>query len=162
MWAVKESLELVPLAEMRSRFYSPYFIVPKKSCGLRPILDLSSINCAQNAVQEADAEKHFSMHPSPRLVCKHRPEERILSCLDSTQHRPFQGAGITVQPFRAVHILAPFRQQAYNSSISANTLQPQRLNAQAPCSFRSSGQLGEEQALTRREKLFWVWNWTLN
>ncbi len=41
---VKDAIELVPPADMRSGFYSPYFIVPKKSGGLRPILDLWVLN----------------------------------------------------------------------------------------------------------------------
>ncbi|KAI2661120.1 ORF V: Enzymatic polyprotein [Labeo rohita] len=37
-------IETVPSAEMRKGFYSPYFIVPKKGGGLRPILDLRILN----------------------------------------------------------------------------------------------------------------------
>ncbi len=37
-------IEPVPPADMRSGFYSPYFIVPKKSGGLRPVLDLRVLN----------------------------------------------------------------------------------------------------------------------
>ncbi len=40
----KDAIEPVPSADMRSGFYSPYFIVPKKSGGLRPILDLRVLN----------------------------------------------------------------------------------------------------------------------
>ncbi|XDV43566.1 hypothetical protein PO909_012030 [Leuciscus waleckii] len=40
----KGAIETVPPAEMKSGFYSPYFIVPKKSGGLRPILDLRVLN----------------------------------------------------------------------------------------------------------------------
>ncbi|KAI2644452.1 Transposon Ty3-G Gag-Pol polyprotein [Labeo rohita] len=40
----KDAIEAVPPAEMKSGFYSPYFIVPKKSGGLRPILDLRALN----------------------------------------------------------------------------------------------------------------------
>ncbi len=40
----KDAIKLVPPADMRSGFYSPYFIVPKKSGGLRPILDLRVLN----------------------------------------------------------------------------------------------------------------------
>ncbi len=40
----KDAIELVPPADMRSGFYSPYFIVSKKSGGLRPILDLRVLN----------------------------------------------------------------------------------------------------------------------
>ncbi|KAL0201658.1 hypothetical protein M9458_004845, partial [Cirrhinus mrigala] len=39
-----DAIEPVPPAEMKSGFYSPYFIVPKKSGGLRPILDLRALN----------------------------------------------------------------------------------------------------------------------
>ncbi len=42
----KDAIEPVPPADMRSGFYSPYFIVPKKSGGLRPILDLRVLNRA--------------------------------------------------------------------------------------------------------------------
>ena len=42
----KDAIEPVPPAEMRTGFYSPYFIVPKKSGGLRPILDLRVLNRA--------------------------------------------------------------------------------------------------------------------
>ncbi|XDV35093.1 hypothetical protein PO909_005124 [Leuciscus waleckii] len=42
----KDAIEPVPPAEMRSGFYSPYFIVPKKGGGLRPILDLRVLNRA--------------------------------------------------------------------------------------------------------------------
>ncbi len=38
------SLKPVQTSNMRSGFYSPYFIVPKKSGGLRPILDLRVLN----------------------------------------------------------------------------------------------------------------------
>ncbi|KAI2654607.1 ORF V: Enzymatic polyprotein [Labeo rohita] len=40
----KGAIETVPSAEMRKGFYSPYFIVPKKGGGLRPILDLRILN----------------------------------------------------------------------------------------------------------------------
>ncbi|KAL0168633.1 hypothetical protein M9458_036855, partial [Cirrhinus mrigala] len=40
----KDAIEPVPPAEMKSGFYGPYFIVPKKSGGLRPILDLRALN----------------------------------------------------------------------------------------------------------------------
>ncbi len=42
----KDAIEPVPPADMRSVFYSPYFIVPKKGGGLRPILDLRILNRA--------------------------------------------------------------------------------------------------------------------
>ncbi len=42
----KDAIEPVPPADMRSGFYSPYFIVPTKCGGLRPILDLRVLNRA--------------------------------------------------------------------------------------------------------------------
>ncbi len=42
----KDALELVPPVDMRTGFYSPYFIVPKKGGGFRPILDLGDMNRA--------------------------------------------------------------------------------------------------------------------
>ncbi len=42
----KDAIEPVPPAEMKLGFYSPYFIVPKKGGGLRPILDLRVLNRA--------------------------------------------------------------------------------------------------------------------
>ncbi|KAL0186640.1 hypothetical protein M9458_018310, partial [Cirrhinus mrigala] len=42
----KGAIESVPSAEMKKGFYSPYFIVPKKGGGLRPILDLRVLNRA--------------------------------------------------------------------------------------------------------------------
>ncbi len=42
----KDAIEPAPTAGMKSGFYSPYFILPKKSSGLRPILDLRVLNRA--------------------------------------------------------------------------------------------------------------------
>ncbi|KAI2646504.1 hypothetical protein H4Q32_024931 [Labeo rohita] len=42
----KDAIEPVPPADMKTGFYSPYFIVPKKGGGLRPILDLRTLNRA--------------------------------------------------------------------------------------------------------------------
>ncbi len=56
---------------------------------------------SQAAIQDFDAETHFRVHPSPRLVCSDRPEGRVLSCLDppATQAIPavrVRGSGISV------------------------------------------------------------------
>ncbi len=40
----KEAIEVVPPLDRESRFYSRYFVVPKKDGGLRPILDLRLLN----------------------------------------------------------------------------------------------------------------------
>ncbi len=67
----KDAIEPVPPVDMRSEFYSPYFIVPKKSGGLRPILDLRVLNRALHKLPfKMLTQKHiFKVRPSPRLVC---------------------------------------------------------------------------------------------
>ncbi len=100
----KDAIEPVPPAEMKSGFYSPYFIVPKKGGGVttNPGPARSESGPSQAPVQDVDAETHLSMRPSPRLVCSNRPEGRLLPCLDppSTQTvSPLcvRGASIPVQ-----------------------------------------------------------------
>ncbi len=80
----KDAIEPVPPAEMRQGFYSPYFIVPKKGGGLRPILDLRVLNQALHKlpVQDADTQAHDQMHSTPGLVCSDQPEGRLLSRFD--------------------------------------------------------------------------------
>ncbi len=72
---------------------------------------------SQAAVQDVDAETHFWMRPSPRLVCSDRPEGRILSCLDppATQAIPafrVRGTGVSVQgpALRAVPVASRLHQ----------------------------------------------------
>ena len=60
----KDAIEPVPPADMKSGFYSPYFIVPKKGGGLRPILDLRVLN--------------RSLH---RLPFKMLTQKRIFECI---------------------------------------------------------------------------------
>ncbi len=60
----KDAIEPVPPAEMRQGFYSPYFIVPKKGGGLRPILDLRVLNRA--------------LHRLPFKMLTHR---RMIKCI---------------------------------------------------------------------------------
>ncbi|KAL0204691.1 hypothetical protein M9458_002709, partial [Cirrhinus mrigala] len=60
---VKDAIEPVPPAEMKSGFYSPYFIVPKKTSGLRP-MDLRVLN--------------RSLH---RLPFKMLTSKHIISCI---------------------------------------------------------------------------------
>ncbi len=60
----KDAIEPVPPAEMRQGFYSPYFIVPKKGGGLRPILDMRVLNRA--------------LHKLPFKMLTHR---RMIKCI---------------------------------------------------------------------------------
>ncbi len=80
----KDAIEPVPPADMRSGFVSPYFIVPKKSSGLRPILDLGVLIRALHKLpfKDVEAETHFRVRPSPRSVCSDRSEGCAHSCLN--------------------------------------------------------------------------------
>ncbi len=60
----KDAIEPVPPAERRQGFYSPYFIVPKKRGGFRPIPDLRVLN--------------WALH---KLPFKMRTRRRIIKCI---------------------------------------------------------------------------------
>ncbi len=64
----KDAIEPVPPADMRSGFYSPYFIVPKKGGGLRPILDLRVLNRALHRLP-------FKMLTPKRIFVCVRPQD---------------------------------------------------------------------------------------
>ncbi len=80
----KDAIEPIPPAEMRHGFYSPYFIIPKRGGGLRPILDLRVLNRALHKLP-------FKMLMHRRMIkciqpqdwfCSDRPEGRLLSRFD--------------------------------------------------------------------------------
>ncbi len=60
----KDVMVPVPPADMKAGFFSPYFIVPKKSGGLRPILGLRILNWA------------FHKHPFKMLM-----QNRVFGCI---------------------------------------------------------------------------------
>ncbi|KAL0187588.1 hypothetical protein M9458_014687, partial [Cirrhinus mrigala] len=64
----KDAIETFPLAEMKKGFYSPYFIVPKKGGGLRPILDLRALN-------RALLKLPFKMLTLKRIIMCVRPQD---------------------------------------------------------------------------------------
>ncbi len=177
-------LEPVPPADMRSGFYSPYFIVPKKAVGYDRswICEFWTVH-SQAAVQDDDAETHFRVHPSPRLVCSDWPEGRVLSCLDppATQAIPairVRGSGISVQgpALRAVPVASCLHQSrgggpcspewtgcahpqlprrlAHTCTVSRAVVRTQGPGAQAPQPVGPSGQLGKEQTRANAENLF--------
>ncbi len=87
----KDAIEPVPPADMRSGFYSPYFIVPKKSGGLRPILDLRVLNRALHRLP-------FKMLTPKRIFGCVRPrdwfaaidlKDAYFHVLILPRHRPF-------------------------------------------------------------------------
>ncbi len=58
----KDMIELVPPANMKTGFYRPYFIVPKKGGGLRPILDLHILNQALHKLPSSSSSSRFIFH----------------------------------------------------------------------------------------------------
>ncbi len=136
-----------------------------------------------SAVQDVDAEMHFWVRPSPRLVCSDRPEVRVLSCLDppATQAIPaicVRGSGISVQgpALRAVPVASRLHQSrgggpcpseragcahsqlprrlAHTCTVSQAVVCTQGPGAQAPQPAGPSGQLGKEQTRANAEDLF--------
>ncbi len=115
----KDAIEPVPPAEMKSGFYSPYFIVPKKDGGLRPILDLRVLNRALHKLS-------FRMLTQRRIFqcvrpfdwfCSNRPERRLLPCLDPPSTKTVsplcvRGASIPVQgpPLQAIPVASCLHQ----------------------------------------------------
>ncbi len=127
----KDAIEPVPPADMRSGLFSPYFIVPKKGGGLRPILDLRVLNRALHklpfkmltqkcifgcvrpldwfaAIDLKDAYFHVSILP------RHRPFLRFASEGQAYQYKvlPF-GLSLSPRVFTKVveAALVPLREQ---------------------------------------------------
>ncbi len=115
----KDAIEPVPPAEMKSGFYSPYFIVPKKGGGLRPILDLRVLNRALHKLP-------FRMLTQRRIFQCIRPFDwfAAIDLKDAyfhvsilPRHRPFsplcvRRASISVQspPLRAIPVASCLHQ----------------------------------------------------
>ncbi|XP_067284189.1 uncharacterized protein [Pseudorasbora parva] len=80
----KEAIERVPPHSRESRFYSRYFIVPKKDGGLRPILDLRQLK------DDAHTETDCVSDQIRGLFCHNRPKRCVLSRLhpSTTQEVP--------------------------------------------------------------------------
>ncbi|KAI2667881.1 ORF V: Enzymatic polyprotein [Labeo rohita] len=157
----KDAIEPVPPAEMKSGFYSPYFIAPKKSSGLRPILDLRALNrsllrlpfkmlttkrmltCIRPqdwfaAIDLKDAYFHVSILPlpfSPRLY-KSRGGCPVPSLADGHSHPQLS------------------RRLASHSSLARSVVRTEGLGAPAPQPSGPSGQPREEQTLPSAEDLF--------
>ncbi|KAI2661350.1 ORF V: Enzymatic polyprotein [Labeo rohita] len=180
----KDAIEPVPPAEMKSGFYSPYFIAQKERwVKTHPGSSSPESVPSQAAVQDAHDEAHANMHSSPGLVRSHRPEGRVLSRLDpaSTQTLPtvcFRGSSVSVQSASIWPLpLSPrlyesrggcpvpsladghshpqlSRRLASHSSLARSVVRTEGLGAPAPQPSGPSGQPREEQTLPSAEDLF--------
>ncbi len=180
----KDAIEQVPPAEIRQGFYSPYFIVPKKGGGLRPILDLRVLNralhklpfkmlthrrmikCIQPqdwfaAIDLKDAYFHVSILPRQTVstVCVRRSGMAVQGhTLRALPVSPCVHEGCRGRPYP---VTGSGRQDpqlprrlAYSSPIQRAVGRSQGLGAPAPQPVGASGQLGKEQALPCAENLF--------
>ncbi len=158
----KNAIEPVPPADIRSGFYSPYFIVPvpKKSGGLRPILDLRVLNRALHklpfkmfaAIDLKDAYFHVSILP------RHRPFLRFAFEGRAYQYKvPPLELSLSPRFFTkrtgCAHPQLP-RRLAHTCTVSRAVVRTQGPGAQAPQPVGSSGQLGKEQTRANAEDLF--------
>ncbi len=167
------------VSPVRQGFYSPYFIVPKKGGGLRPILDLRVLNralhrlpfkmlthrrmikCIQPrdwfaAIDLKDAYFHVSILPQT-VRYFHRPFLRFASEGGAWQYRvlPF---GLSLSPEGA---LAPLREVGIrilncleHGPRARTVMRSQGPGASAPQPVGALCQLGKEQALPCAENLF--------
>ncbi len=175
----KDAIEPVPPAE-RQGFYSPYFIVPKKDGGLRPILDCDSWTgpCTGSRLR-CWRTGAWSNAYSPGIGLQ-RSTWRMLTFMFrsfATQTVPtvcVRGSGMAVQgpPLRALPVprvftkiaegaLAPLREVGIrilncleHGPRARTVVRSQGPGASAPQPVGASGQLGKEQALPCAENLF--------
>ncbi len=82
----KDAIETGPSSRYEVGVLQPLLhCAPEKRWVMTDLGSASFEPCtSQAAVQDDDAETHFRVRPSPRLVCSDRPEGRVLSWLNPT------------------------------------------------------------------------------
>ncbi len=147
----KDAIEPVPPAEMKSGFYSPYFIVPKKGGGLRPILDLRVLNRALHKLP-------FRMLTQRRIFQCLRPFDwfAAINLKDAyfhvsilPRHRPFSALRS-----KGEHTSTRSSPSGYPCPVLSTVVRTQGYGAQSPQPVGASGQPGKEQTLPYAEDLF--------
>ncbi len=106
----KDVMVPVPPADMKAGFFSPYFIVPKKSGGLRPILGLRILMLKMRSKDE-----HISTGPALRAV-------PIAPCL----HESSGGSPCSLERSERAHSQLP-RRLAHTGSVSGSVMRTQGL-----------------------------------
>ncbi|KAL0152396.1 hypothetical protein M9458_052119, partial [Cirrhinus mrigala] len=144
----KDAIETVPSTKIKKGFYSPYFIVPKKGGGLRPISDLRILN-------RALLKLPFKMLTLKHILTYVRAQDWfvVIDLKDAYFHisilpryRPFLRFALEGRAYQ-------YKVLPFGLSLSPRTFTKGR-DSQPPGSFETSGQLGKEQALPRAEYLF--------
>ncbi|KAI2657489.1 Transposon Ty3-G Gag-Pol polyprotein [Labeo rohita] len=170
----KDAIETVPSSEIRKGFYSPYFTVPKKGGGLRPILDLRVLNRAlfklpfkmltlKHILTFVRAQDWFVaidlkvFHVS--ILPRHRPFLRFAFEGPAYQYKvlPF-GLSLSPRVFTKVAeaALAPLREMGIRilNYLDDWLILAHSGGSQPPGSVGTSDQLGKEQTLPGAEDLF--------
>ncbi len=161
----KDAIEPVPPAEMRQGFYSPYFIVPKKGGGLRPILDLRVLNRALHKLP-------FKMLTHRRMIKCIQPQDRFAAIdLKDTYFPPLRALPVSLcvhegRRRRPYPITGSGHQDpqlprwlAYPSPIQRAVGRSQGLGAPAPQPVGASRSTGKRASSPLcRESLFSVWS----
>ncbi|KAI2645213.1 Gag-Pol polyprotein [Labeo rohita] len=139
----KDAIKPVPPDDMRTGFYSPYFIVPKKGCGLRLILDLCFLNRALHRpkVQDAHAETHVQVCPSPDWFAVIDLKDTYFNVSILPSHRPF--LSVTFEGRAYQYKVLPF-----GLALSPHVFMKV---AEGLGTVEPSGQLGKEQTLPNAE-----------
>ncbi len=178
----KDAIELVPPADMRLGFCSPYFIVPKKGGGFRPILDLRVLNRALHKLpfKMLTQKRIFEcIHPGIGLQQSTWRTRTFMSRFSlgtgsfsalrsrdghiSTRSFP---SGCPCRPTSLRRLwrrplfpwenmafaFSTIRQLAHSGSVAGSVVWAQGHGAQSPVG--TSGQLGKEQTLSSAEDLF--------
>ncbi len=175
----KDAIEPVPPADMGSGLFSPYFIVPKKGGGLRPILDLRVLNRALHklpfkmltqkhifgcvrpldwfaAIDLKDRYFHVSIlprhRPFLRLAFKGRAYQYKVP-VASRLHQSRGGGPCPPERTGCAHSQLP-RRLAHTCTVSQAVVCTQGPGAQATQPAGPSGQLGKEQTRANAEDLF--------
>ncbi len=135
----KDAIEPVPPAEMKSGFYSPYFIVPKKGGGLRPILDLRVLNRA--------------LHKLPFRMLTQR---RIFQCI-----RPFDWFAAVDLKDAYFHVSIPPQHRPFSALRSKGEHISTRSSPSGTSAGWGFGSTGKgANSPMGRQSLFSVWSWT--
>ncbi len=163
----------VPPADMKAGFFSPYFIVPKKSGGLRPILGLRILMLMQNRVfgciRPQVRSAALTWRPVLPCVDPSVPQAIPAVCVRRTsisvQVLPF-GLSLSPRVFTKVAeaALFPWENRACTFSITSTTgsywlslrisYANTGIGALARQPVGPSGQLGKEKTLADAEDLF--------
>ncbi len=111
---------------------------------------------SQAAVQDVDAETHFWVRPSPKLVCSVRqaiPAIRVRGTGISVQGPALRAVPCPPERTGCAHSQLP-RRLAHTCTVSQAFVRTQGPGGQAPQPAGPSGQLGKEQTRANAEDLF--------